>query len=81
MRDSEIRAMIRALRRIEAEQCLSSRGMAHLLGFSAGHLSMIYSGKRRPGIRFVRAVMEHFPEIRELIAESLRTAPEDGPRS
>jgi len=81
MRDSEIRAMIRALRRIEAEQCLSSRGMAHLLGFSAGHLSMIYSGKRRPGIRFVRAVIEHFPEIRGLIAESLRTPPEHNPQS
>jgi hypothetical protein len=80
MRDCEIEAMIRALRRIEAEECLSMKGMAQKLGFSAGHLSMIYAGKRRPGIRFVRAVMERFPEIRHMIAESLRTPSQEDRR-
>ena len=80
MRDIEIRAMIRALRKIEADQYLSLKGLAHKLGLSAGYLSMIFSGKRQPGMRFVRAVIEHFPEIRQMMAESLKlpTEPDDG---
>ena len=77
MRDCEIEALIRALRTIEAEQYLSLKGMAQRLGFSAGHLSMIYAGKPRPGVRFIRAAMEHFPEIRRLIAESLKGPDEE----
>ena len=70
--------MIEALHKIEAEQYLSLRGLAHKLGISAGHLSMIFSGQRRPGMRFVRAVLESFPEVRRVIAQSLRqsTGPE-----
>ena len=63
--------MIEALHKIEAEQYLSLRGLAHKLGISAGHLSMIFSGQRRPGMRFVRAVLESFPEVRRAIAQSL----------
>lgn len=64
MRDDEIETLIVFLQRVQEEQYLSLKGLAHRLGFSAGHLSMIYSGKRRPGMRFMRAVFEHFPEIR-----------------
>lgn len=64
MRDDEIETLIVFLQRVQEEQYLSLKGLAYRLGFSAGHLSMIYSGKRRPGIRFMRAVFEHFPEIR-----------------
>jgi len=77
MRDSEIKAMIRALRKIEREECLNLRGLARRLGFSAGQLSMIFAGKRRPGMRFVRAVVERFPEIRHLLAASLSEPKED----
>ena len=79
MRDSEITAMIEALRKVEAEQYLSLSGLARKLGISTGHLSMIFSGQRRPGMRFVRAVMEHFPEIRQLIAASLQQPGEHDP--
>ena len=72
MRESEMTAMVEALRQIEAEQYLSLSGLAHKLGISTGYLSMIFSGQRHPGMRFVRAVMEHFPEIRRLIGESLQ---------
>ncbi len=71
MREREVRAMVRALKRIQVERGLSTRGMASLLGLSPGYLSMVYSGQRRPGLRFVRAVMEHFDEIRQEIAEML----------
>jgi len=77
MRDSEIKAMIRALRKIEREEGLNLRGLARRLGFSAGQLSMIFAGKRRPGMRFVRAVVERFPKIRHLLAASLSEPKED----
>ncbi len=78
MRDSEIKAMIQALRDIEREEYLNLRGLARRLGFSVGQLSMILNGKRRPGIRFVRAVVERFPEVRQLLADSLSEPQEDG---
>lgn len=68
MRDDEIETLIDFLKRIQEEQYLSLKGLAHRLGFSAGHLSMIYSGKRHPGIRFMRAVFEHFPELRSCLS-------------
>ena len=71
MREREIRAMVRALKRIQVERNLSTRGMASRWGLSSGYLSMVYSGQRRPGIRFVRAVMERFDEIRQEMAEML----------
>lgn len=68
MRDDEIETLITFLQRVQEEQYLSLKGLAHRLGFSAGHLSMIYAGKRRPGMRFIRAVFEHFPGIRSCLS-------------
>jgi len=76
MRDSEMRAMIEALRTIKAERHFSQSGLARMLGFSPGHLSMIFSGQRKPGLRFIRAVLERFPEIRRLVARSLQRSAE-----
>ena len=76
MRDSRIDALLEALRRIQEEQYLTLKGLGHRLGFSAGHLSMVFSGKRQPGIRFLRAVVRRFPEIRSLVATALQI-PED----
>jgi len=69
--------MIEALRKIEGERYYCLSGLAHELGISTGHLSMIFRGQRQPGLRFVRAVMESFPEIRRLIARSLQAPSED----
>jgi transcriptional regulator with XRE-family HTH domain len=77
MDDHDLSALIRVLRRIQSEEYLSIKGLAHRLGFSAGHLSMIYSGKRRPGIRFLRAVVAHFPQVRDLVARSLEPPSEE----
>ena len=74
MRDSGIDALLEALRRIQEEQYITLKGLAHRLGFSAGHLSMIFSGKRQPGIRFLRAVVRRFPEIRSLVADALQVS-------
>lgn len=78
MLDEEIRAVVRILKRIMREEHLSAQGMARRLGFSASHLSMIFAGKRRPGIRFLRAAMARYPEIRELIQSQFTRRPEEG---
>jgi len=77
MDDHDLCALIQALHTIQVKEYLSVKGMAHRLGFSAGHLSMIYSGKRRPGIRFLRAVVAHFPQVRDLVARSLEPSSEE----
>jgi len=77
MRDSEIRALIDALRAIEERQSLSLVGLAQQVGCSPGHLSMLFSGKRRPGVRFIRLVLRRYPEIRRLLASSLALDDQD----
>ncbi|NLT73776.1 MAG: hypothetical protein GXX94_06220 [Chloroflexi bacterium] len=67
MEDEDIRALVRILRRIMADEYVTMQGMARRLGFATSHVSMILAGKRRPGLRFVWAAMEHIPEVRELM--------------
>lgn len=76
MLEDEVRAVIRILKRIMQQEHLTAQGMARRLGFSASHLSMIFSGKRRPGIRFLRAAMARYPEIRRLVHSQFEHAPE-----
>jgi len=71
MQDGSIQAMLEALRAIEERHNLSLAGLARQIGCSPGHLSMLFSGKRRPGMRFVRLVVRRYPEIRRLLASSL----------
>lgn len=77
MLDSEIQAVIRVLKRIMKRDYLSMQGLARRLGFSVSHLSMIFSGRRRPGLRFIRAAMRCYPEVRQVI-QSQWGAPEGG---
>lgn len=67
MLDSEIQAVIRILKRIMKRDYLSMQGLARRLGFSVSHLSMIFSGRRRPGLRFIRAAMKRYPEVRQVL--------------
>lgn len=71
MRDDEIETLLQALRRIKRERAYSLRGLAKLLDVSAGHLSMIFRGERRPGFRFLRAVVSRFPELGRLVKTTL----------
>jgi hypothetical protein len=68
MQEHELEALIAALRQLQDDHYLSTRGLARRLGFSAGYLSMLYARKRRPGLRFVRAVLQRYPQIKEIIA-------------
>lgn len=75
MRDDEIEKLVRALRRVQARRGFSLRGLALLLGVSSGHLSMILTGKRRPGLRFLRAAAENLPELRRILGKTYRPSP------
>ncbi len=66
MRDDEVTILVCLLKRIMRQEHMTAQGMARRLGFSASHLSMIFSGKRRPGIRFIRAVMARYPQARKI---------------
>jgi len=63
--------LIAALTKTLKDEHLSINGLAQRLGFSGAHLSMILSGKRRPGLRFLRAVIDAFPEFGQIVAASI----------
>lgn len=67
MEDDQVRTLVRILKRIMSEESLSMQGMARRLGFATSHLSMILSGKRRPGLRFMWAAMQRYPEIEDMM--------------
>jgi transcriptional regulator with XRE-family HTH domain len=69
MRDDEIDRMIDALREIREREDLALSGLARRLGFSRAHLSMIFAGKRRPGLRFIQAVRRRYPRLWAEIAD------------
>jgi len=63
--------LIIALTKTLEDEHLSINGLAQRLGFSGAHLSMILSGKRRPGLRFLRAVIDAYPKFGQVIADSM----------
>jgi predicted transcriptional regulator len=67
MEDDDVRALVRILKRIMSDEYLTMQGLAHRLGVATSHVSMILSGKRRPGLRFVWAAMQRYPEVRSLM--------------
>jgi len=77
MQEQEVHAIVEALRKLQEEGYFSLRGLGRRLGISAAHLSMIFSGQRRPGIRFVRAVLVRFPELRAMVSKTLRLSGDD----
>lgn len=77
MQEEEIHALIEALQRYQRERYCSLRGLGRRLGISAAYLSLLFAGKRRPGLRFLRAVCRRFPELRYLVAKALPPARED----
>jgi len=71
MEESDLALVVEALKQVQAQRHFSLEGLARLLGFSPSHLSMIFAGQRRPGLRLMRSAIRHFPEIRALIKERL----------
>jgi transcriptional regulator with XRE-family HTH domain len=77
MEDDEVRALVRILKRIMEGEFLTVQGMARRLGFATSHLSMILRGQRRPGLRFMWAVMERYPEVYTLMRSRQSRSRED----
>jgi len=75
MPDRELDPIVRALQQFKQQRHYSLQGMARLLGVSGGHLSMLFAGKRRPGLLLVRAALRHFPEVRAAILAPVRRPP------
>jgi len=71
MEDTDIAMIVAMLREAMDSSHMSMQGMARNLGVSASHLSMVFSGKRRPGVRFLRAAARAYPEIARLLADRL----------
>ena len=71
MEDGELDLLVRALKQIQEQRGYKLSGLARLLGVSTSHLSMVFAGQRRPGLRLVSAAMRRFPEIRTLMIQLL----------
>ena len=71
MQNGDFEVVLSALRDVLERDYLSQEGLAMRLGFSASHVSMLLSGKRNPGIRFLRAVVRLMPELRDAVATLL----------
>ncbi|MGI6367937.1 MAG: helix-turn-helix domain-containing protein [Anaerolineae bacterium] len=67
MQDEQIRLLVRAIKRTMEEDYVSLHGMARRLRVSPSHLSMVLSGKRRPGLRFLWAVLARYPWLGETL--------------
>ena len=71
MQASEIDPLLDALRAIRERERLTLEELARRVECSPGHLSMLFAGKRRPGLRVIRRIVRRYPEIRPLLATSL----------
>jgi transcriptional regulator with XRE-family HTH domain len=66
VRAQDVELLIAFLRQVQQERHYSLRGLAQRLGVSSGHLCMVLSGRRRPGLHLIQAVLTHLPAYREL---------------
>jgi transcriptional regulator with XRE-family HTH domain len=62
--DEPGRLLMRALERRRAETGTSANGFAALLGISRSYYSLLRRGKRRPGPRLRRRILERYPDLR-----------------
>ena len=62
-RQGAIRRLVRLLRRLQLERRMTIRDMAGRLRVSKSTLCMVYGGRRSPGPKFLRGVLESFPEL------------------
>jgi AcrR family transcriptional regulator len=81
VREKERQIIIAALRDVQNQEYLSLRGLAYRLGVSPAYLSMVFTGKRRVGLRLLQAAIERYPQIRHMLAHSLSDECDDKPSS
>ena len=77
-RQRAIRRLVRLLRRLQLERTMTLRDMAGRLGVSKSTLCMVYGGRRSPGAKFLRGVLESFPELHDEVCRFLLLDMGDG---
>ena len=60
--------LVALLRRIQSQQGLTRAQFARRLGVSVSMLDMVYGGWRSPGSKFLRGVLQAYPELRQEVA-------------
>lgn len=67
-----------ALEAKRAQEGLSVAGMASRLGVSDTYLFLLRDGRRKPGVRFLRAVIHAFPDLQLVVFEYVAQSEADG---
>ena len=77
-RQRHVRHLIRVLRGLQRNECLTIEDMALRLGISTSMLAMVYSARRNPGRKFLRGVLNAYPELREEVYQFLLRGASNG---
>jgi len=70
-RQRHIRRLVRVLRGLQRDDHLTIEDMAIRLGISTSMLGMVYSGRRNPGRKFLRGVLNAYPQLRDEVYQFL----------
>lgn len=70
--------LAKALEARREQEGLSVAGMASRLGVSDSFLFLLRDGKRKPGVRFLRAVIQAFPDLQLVVFEYVAWCEADG---
>lgn len=62
-RKQRLRLLVRKLRGLQHDRGLTLTAMSDELGISTSLLSMVYSGQRIPGRKFLRGVIRAYPQL------------------
>ena len=65
--------LLEAIDRKAADLQLTQEQLASCLGISDTYLTLLKQGKREPGNKFLRAVIQAFPDLQLLVFEYLAT--------
>jgi transcriptional regulator with XRE-family HTH domain len=64
--------LIEAIKQEQKERMINDSQLARLLGVDLSTWSRIRRGQRRPGGKFLRAVMKNLPEVSMAVIDYLR---------
>jgi transcriptional regulator with XRE-family HTH domain len=77
-RRRSIRRLVRVLRGLQRDGDLTLDDMAARLGVCTSTLCMVYGGRRNPGPKFLRGVLEAFPHLNDEVCRFLLLDLKDG---
>jgi len=63
--------LVEAVKKYQAEEEFNDSQLAQFLGIDKSTWSYIKSGKRKPGLKFLRAVVAKIPHLKSLISAEM----------